>query len=174
MPIVKRLLLVLLIFVALAISAVALLGWLLPENHVVTRSVALAAPPDKVWQLISNVQQQPNWRKELKSVSMLPDLNGQPHWQENASMDAIPYVLTESDAPHRRVVKIAGKEFGGPDLGFGGTWTFDLVGSANATRLSITEQGAVQNIFFRFMSRYVFGYSATIDQYQADLAKAVT
>jgi hypothetical protein len=174
----KRLLLAVLILVVLAIGVVALLGWLLPEQHVVTRSVTVAASPEQVWQLITDVPGQTKWRKELKSVTMLPDYQPpnqppQPHWEERTGMGTIPYIATESDAPHQRVVKIAGPQYGGPDLGFGGTWTFDLHGSASSTKLSITEEGSIHNIFFRFLSRYVFGYATTIEQYEAQLAKAV-
>lgn len=175
----KRLLLAVLILFVLAIGVVALLGWLLPEQHVVSRSVTLAASPDQVWQRISDVQGQTKWRKELKSVTMLPDYQPpnqppQQHWQEQTSMGTIPYVATVSDPPHHREVRIAGAEMGGPDLGFSGTWTFDLHGSATSTKLNITEEGRVHNIFFRFLSRYVFGYATTIEQYEAQLAKAVS
>jgi uncharacterized membrane protein len=175
----KRLLLAVLVLFILVIGVAALLGWLLPEQHVVSRSVTLAASPEQVWQLISDVQDQPKWRKELKSVTMLPDYQPpnqppQQHWEEHAGMGTIPYVATVSDPPHHREVRIEGKDMGGRDLGFGGTWTFDLHGSATSTKLSITEQGSVHNIFFRFLSRYVFGYAGTIEQYEAQLAKAVS
>ena len=78
----KRLLLAVLVLFILVIGVAALLGWLLPEQHVVSRSVTLAASPEQVWQLISDVQDQPKWRKELKSVTMLPDYqppNQPPH-----------------------------------------------------------------------------------------------
>jgi uncharacterized membrane protein len=173
----KRLLLAVLIFLVLAMGVVALLGWLLPEQHVVSRSVTVAASPEQVWQLISDVPAQTKWRKELKSVTMLPDYQPpnqppQPHWEEHTSMGTIPYVATVSDPPHHREVRIAGPAMGSPDLGFGGTWTFDLHGSATSTRVNITEEGSVHNIFFRFLSRYIFGYATTIEQYEAQLAKA--
>ena len=34
---------------------------------------------------------------------------------------------------------------------------------------AITENGTVTNLFFRFMSRFVFGYTATIETYLVDL-----
>jgi len=40
-----------------------------------------------------------------------------------------------------------------------------------ATRLTITEDGEVSNVFFRFMSRFVFGHTATLDSYLAALTK---
>ena len=32
------------------------------------------------------------------------------------------------------------------------------------TRVTITENGEIYNVFFRFMARFVFGYTATMDR----------
>jgi hypothetical protein len=37
--------------------------------------------------------------------------------------------------------------------------------------VKITEKGEVSNVLFRFMSRYVFGHTSTIDSYLTALAK---
>jgi hypothetical protein len=37
--------------------------------------------------------------------------------------------------------------------------------------LTIREDGEVSNVIFRFMSRYVFGQTSTIDSYLTSLAK---
>jgi hypothetical protein len=39
------------------------------------------------------------------------------------------------------------------------------------TRVTIREDGEVSNVIFRFMSRYVFGQTATMDGYLNSLAK---
>jgi hypothetical protein len=56
-----------------------------------------------------------------------------------------------------------------PDLPFGGTWTYTLTPAGTGTRLQITEEGAVHNVLFRFVSRFVIGHTASIDRYLADL-----
>jgi hypothetical protein len=59
-----------------------------------------------------------------------------------------------------------------PDLPFGGTWTYELTPApGGGTRLAITERGNVKNVVFRFMSRYVFGYTATLDGFLRALGK---
>lgn len=40
----------------------------------------------------------------------------------------------------------------------------------SATTVTITENGEVSNILFRFMSRYIFGHTASIDTYLKALA----
>ena len=54
-------------------------------------------------------------------------------------------------------------------LPFGGTWTYRIVPAAAGSELTITEDGEVYNPIFRFMSRFVFGHTATIDGFLADL-----
>ncbi len=46
-------------------------------------------------------------------------------------------------------------------------------GDNTGTRLTITENGEVYNPIFRFMSRFVFGHTATMDQFLSDLKKRV-
>jgi uncharacterized protein YndB with AHSA1/START domain len=167
-PPTHRVLLVLLAIPLLAVAIVGIGGALLPQNHSVTRTIDLPAPPERVWELISNVQDQPRWRHDLKSVTMLPQIEGEEHWEEHASMGSIPYVLTENDLNRRRVIRIAD-----PNLSFGGTWTMTLAGAPAGSTLTITEDGVVHNVFFRFLGRFVFGFSGTIEQYEKDLAKAL-
>jgi hypothetical protein len=56
------------------------------------------------------------------------------------------------------------------DLGYSGSWTYELTSEQNATRLRITENGDVSNLLFRFMSRFVFGHTKTIETYLTDLS----
>jgi hypothetical protein len=83
-------------------------------------------------------------------------------------MGTIPQVLTENEPLTRRVVTIAD-----PSLPWGGSWTYELEPQGSQTQLTITEDGYVSNVFFRFMSRYVFGQASTLEQYESDLVKAM-
>lgn len=57
-----------------------------------------------------------------------------------------------------------------PKLPFGGSWTYriDPVGPGTS-ELTITEDGEVYNVIFRFMSRFVFGHHATMDAFIREL-----
>lgn len=72
----------------------------------------------------------------------------------------------ESDAPRRLVTQIAD-----PNLPFGGTWTTVITPADGESEVRITEGGEVRNPVFRFMSRFVFGLTATMDTYLRDLGK---
>jgi hypothetical protein len=57
------------------------------------------------------------------------------------------------------------------DLGYSGQWTYMFTPENGGTRVTIREDGEVSNVIFRFMSRYVFGQTATMDGYLNSLAK---
>jgi hypothetical protein len=57
------------------------------------------------------------------------------------------------------------------DLGYSGRWTYTFAQENGGTRMTIREDGEVSNVIFRFMSRYVFGHTATIDSYLTSLAR---
>jgi hypothetical protein len=76
------------------------------------------------------------------------------------------YELVEDDPGHTFVTRIAAQ-----NLGYSGSWTHEFEQVPDGTRLTITENGEVTNLFFRFMSRFVFGHTATIDSYLKSLHK---
>jgi hypothetical protein len=56
---------------------------------------------------------------------------------------------------------------------FGGTWTYRIAAAPGGSELTITEDGEVYNVIFRFMSRFVFGHSTTLDAYIENLQATV-
>jgi len=145
------------ILVVVVLLVVAI-GYALPKSHVASVSARYAAPPDALWTSLTDVAAFPQWRKELARVELLPDENGQRGWREHGKNDVITYRVVASDPPRRLVTRIADET-----LPFGGTWTYELAPAAGGTRLTITERGEVYNPIFRFMSRFVFGYTGTMD-----------
>jgi len=68
----------------------------------------------------------------------------------------VPLEIVERQAPARLVTRIE------PGHPFGGTWTYEIAGDGT---LTITERGEVYSPLFRFLSRFVFGQTATIDAF---------
>lgn len=52
---------------------------------------------------------------------------------------------------------------------FGGTWTYRIAPAPGGSELTITEDGEVYNVIFRFVSRFVIGHHATLDGYIRNL-----
>ena len=148
------------VFLALAglLILITLVGWLLPKAHTVTREARFRQPPEVIWKTIIDIDAMPAWRQGLKSVKRLPDKNGLPAWVETSDSGTIPFATVLAEPPAKLIVRIAD-----PQLPFGGTWTYEITPAPGGAALRIREDGEVYNPVFRFLARFVFGYSGTID-----------
>jgi len=151
---------------AVIILVVLVAGWSLPVKHTASRSKVLAAPPDAVWKVITDVDAFPQWRGDVTKVERLPDRNGHAAWIEDGKNDRLTFVVETSQPPRLLVTRIAD-----PTLPFGGTWTYELTPASGGTTLVITENGEIYNPIFRVMARFVFGYESTMDSYLEALHK---
>jgi uncharacterized protein YndB with AHSA1/START domain len=151
--------------VVAAILVVVIIGYLLPQNHVASLSARYAASPDAIWSSLTDVTSFPQWRPGVVRVDALPDENGQRGWREFQQHDAVSYRVIEADPPRKLVARIADK-----GLPYGGSWTYELVPDGSGTRLTITEHGEVYNPIFRFVSRFIIGYTGTMNGVMRALA----
>ena len=146
------------------VAVVMAIGAMLPVAHSATVRATYGAPPQRVWEAITSYEAFPQWRSGLERVESRTFGDGTRGWVEYGGEGALPMAIDRSE-PHRRlVVRIATDA-----LPFGGTWTYVLEDAAGGTQLTITEDGTVTNLLFRFMSRFVLGHTATMERYLADL-----
>jgi hypothetical protein len=145
---------------------ITVIGALLPRNHVATRIGRYRQPPETIWKAITDVDAMPSWREGLKSVEHLPDRNGLPAHLEITTNEKLPFETTEMIPLQKLVTRIAD-----PKLPFGGTWTLEIAPLVDGATLRITENGYVSNPFFRFMSKFVFSQTSTMEIYLKSLAK---
>src|ERR1044071_2250536 len=148
----KWLLIIAAVIVAL-IAIMYLVGLSLPVKHTATVEDTIPASLEQVWARITDVQNFPSWRKNLKTVELTNDTE----WVEVMRGDNIPMKITEQVLQKRLVGTINSK-----DLPFGGHWVYELQPAANGTQLRITENGEVYNPMFRFISKYIMGHSSTM------------
>ncbi len=143
-----------------------LIGTLLPRDHVATRMARYTQPPEAIWRAITEAEAIPSWRTGITAVKRMPEQNGMPGWVETSSFGEMPLRVTEMEAPRRLKMRIASDE-----LPFGGTWTYEIAPAEGGATLRITEDGFVKPALFRLMSLFIFGHTATIEQYLKDLGK---
>lgn len=147
------------------VAIVAVVGAFLPESHVASRTVKFNQPPEQVWEAIAGFASAPEWR-DFKSMEQLPDRHGNQVWRETSDFGPVTYEVTEFDPPWKMVTVIADE-----NLPFGGSWTYEVFSDGEGSTLTITENGEIYNLFFRFMARFLFGYTATIEGYLKALGK---
>lgn len=131
--------------IAALVAVVAIIGAMLPRDHVASRTLTTRRSAEELWALVSN-----------------------PAFAREATGQDVPVETIESTPPRTLVTKIAD-----PNQPFGGTWTFVITPTATGSTLTITENGWVSNVVFRFVSRFVMGHHATIDTYLRNVAQRI-
>jgi hypothetical protein len=154
------------VFLLASLLLVVLVGYALPRHHVAARAISLPQKPAEVFALISNFKDGPSWREGLQQVDLLPDRDGHLRFREKSNNGAITMEVVESIPPQRLVTRIDDK-----DVPFGGVWIFEVSPIPEGARLNITERGEVYNPVFRFVSRFILGYRATLDIYLKSVAR---
>ncbi|MBM3139451.1 MAG: hypothetical protein FJZ92_04350 [Chloroflexi bacterium] len=155
---------VVLVLVALVLTLPIAIGALLPRDHHVTRRIAIARPRAEVWARVADLERQPRWRRDLRSAIRVDDRDGHPTWVESGR-ETMTLETLEAEPPERLVRRIVP---GGTP--FGGRWTIALSDHDGVTEVAVTEDGEVYAPLFRFFSRFVLGYTRTIDGYLRMLA----
>lgn len=128
------------------VGVLALVGYFLPVAHQASRSLEIERPPDAVFALLSDVD---NYRS----------------WWDGADVKS---EVIERVPPSRIVTRIVG------ETQFGGTWTIEIAPTAAGSLVIITERGEVYNAVFRTLSKFVFGYTSTMDACLAAASKKLT
>lgn len=163
-----RLLVRLALIVVAAGIVITGLGWLLPPGHQATVSASLPATPTEVFRYIAEVERYPEWRPDVSEVEMLEPAEGLRRFREHGEFGPIVFRIERVDAPTFMQTRIDD-----PTQPFGGTWTYALVPNEGGTLLTITEDGEVYNPLFRFLSRFVFSQTATMEAFVEDLRSAL-
>ena len=147
----------------LLVGLVATVGAMLPLRHHATRRARFRVSPDAMYAVIAGP---PDWRTGVKSFGILPERDGRKRWwEEDTHRQKITFELVEDKPPERIAVRIADR-----GLPFGGTWTFEIAPApGGGSDVRIHENGEVYNVIFRFLARFVFGYTASIEGYLRDL-----
>ena len=148
--------------VLLLVGVMALIGSMLPKAHVASRSILLHRSPQDVYAVVRDFGSAPNWRADVKRIEVETPV----YFREEGKNGTVNYELVEDVPAQRMVTRIRDT-----DLGYSGQWTYTFTPENGGTRVTIREDGEVSNVIFRFMSRYIFGQTSTIDAYLTSLAK---
>lgn len=141
------------------VLAPLVIGSLLPREHSATSSIELEAPPERVFALITDVENYTVWRTGVTSVELL---ESEPlRFREHGSWGDVTFEEVERHEPEEIVIRIADE-----GMPYGGKWTYDIEPSGNdGCTLTITEDGFIDSAYYRFMARFMFGYTSTIETY---------
>jgi hypothetical protein len=147
----------------LLVAAMAMVGAMLPRDHHISRKARFHVAPDALFAVLAGP---PDWRTGVKAYGVLPDRDGRKRWwEEDTHGHKIAFELVEANPPERLVTRIAQA-----GLPFGGGWTFEISPLAGGgAELRIREDGEISNPIFRFIARFLFGYTGSIETYLRDM-----
>jgi hypothetical protein len=149
----------------LLIIVLVIVGSIIPKRHTASRSAMFRATPDRLYDLISGPQ---TWRPDVARSETFSDATGHELERETSrGGQTIVYQVANRVPPLSLTRRIASE-----DLPYSGTWTYSLQAQGNGTLVQITEDGEVSNPLFRFVSRFIIGYTRTMDQYLQALGNA--
>ena len=152
--------------IAALIIIVVIAGAMLPVTHSATRSVVLAKPPQDVWFAITDYPTHPSWRTSVKRIERQPDQNGHSVWLEDYGDFTLSFETMVNQPPFRLVRRIVSNT-----APFMGQWEYQLSPEPSGTRVVIVETGQVPNPIFRFVSRFIIGHHASLDEYLIALGR---
>jgi uncharacterized protein YndB with AHSA1/START domain len=141
-----------------------LVGAFMPREHVAASFITLRQPPDSVWQVVRDLGAAPEWWSGLESSqrASLESEGGQERWiQKMKSGSELPILVVREDPPRLLVTRIDVPD----DATFGGTWTYEIEPADGGSRVTVTENGFINNLLFRFLSNTVLGMHGTMDAY---------
>lgn len=151
------------------VALVALIGAMLPRDHVAAATARIAAKPADVWTTITTPAAFPEWRSDVKRVELLQSSGAGQSWREYGSNGTLTFAVDAWEPPTRFVGRITDK-----GLPFGGSWEYRVEPDGpTGSRVTITEHGSIYNPIFRFVSRFMMGYTATMKSYLHALARRV-
>ena len=155
------------IALAAIVSGIYLLGINLPEQHSAELSADIAgARPEQVMDLIRDAAHYGRWRPGVTVTQVSRDASGL-RFRESGPDGNLSYRQTESGS-------VIINEITGKDLPFGGKWTISVSPTPAGSHVRIREDGFVRPPLFRFMARFVFGYTRSMHKFLAQLAAAAS
>lgn len=148
-----------------------IIGLLLPRGHIAARTARFKRPLLEVWQAITDHENEPSWRTDLKSKKRVADIHGHPVWLEvHQRGDNLTLETVLSQPPRDGRARFVGR-IADDKLPFSGTWTYELKSEGDdACTVTITEDGEVHNPVFRFIAYFIMSNTSTIEKYLKMLA----
>lgn len=151
---------------AALIALLWLIGSRLPRSHHATSRIRLTQPPEAVWPVVRSLETVSGWWPEVKRSVRLADQAGLQRYQHTLDNFAMILLVTEDQPPQLLRTTIDSP----PGAPFGGSWIYDLTPSGTGTVIQVTEEGWIDNPFFRLMAG-IMGFHRTLDSYLTALAK---
>ncbi len=156
------------IYGVLGVLAVAVLGGIawamtLPAETTASRSTRIAAPIDKVFGLVTDIDGQAGWRRDVERVEIV---DAGASWTEHTTRGMAIDFREERKEPGLYAISFTSPQ------GFSGRWEGRFAPDGDGTAVDITETVRTDGFVARVMGRLFAPPGAHIDLYLGDLKDA--
>jgi uncharacterized protein YndB with AHSA1/START domain len=154
------------------------IGLIAPATHHGSETIRLSVPPERVWELLTDIEGIPQRRPEITTIEII-GINDQGYkmWRENTDRSGfINFEITEEVSQEKVVMHMNNASFG-----MTGQWVYELkpsvvpaavLGEEIGTDLTITEDSTTNNLFVRALMTIV-GRNSNIKEEFKSLKKVL-
>lgn len=155
--------------ILLFIAVILLIGWLSPKTYKGRIKADIPASPDRVFDILADIESLPMRRKEIEKIEMLaPTGEGRKHWREIAKMGGFAEFETIAEKQGELIeVKMVRSSFG-----LSGKWKYTLEETDNGCSIHIEEESRSEKLLIRSLM-VLAGRKATLKQEIHNLKKAL-
>ncbi|MFY7787523.1 MAG: hypothetical protein ACOVQA_06580 [Thermoflexibacteraceae bacterium] len=142
------------------IAVVFVVGLLLPKERIFVKAATLKSSPQKIFQLVTEVQHQATWRSDIQTIQIIDENT----WTE-VPKKGTPITFRTKQKIDNQLFEI---EIIAPK-NFTGTWIGTFEGTPQGTKIVFKEVITIENPFFRVLSSIFVDLDKTMEIYIADL-----
>lgn len=154
-----------LIILIIIILLPLIVGFFLPQRNSYIRTAILKSSPQEIWDVISNMEAQIEWRDDLKAIHMISVKNGEEKWTEIPKGGrSISFQIKTYQPPNRLDIEII-------DSAFKGYWEGRIMETATGTKVEFKEIVDIRNPYFRVISYLFVDLGKVMDLYMTNLKK---
>lgn len=174
--------LLLILIIPLALYTV---GFCLPSEHIVTRTIKYSTTAEILWAILTSVEDYPAWRSHVDQIHVDDEENELNKYEETTRTTFIEFDIQKDkrtivthieQEPERKLLRVLEEKsnFGSSSI-FTGSWTLTIepVQGERAVTLKITEQGHIKKPMVRVSHKLLFGHHRRIDRFLKDLGKEI-
>lgn len=152
-----------LIIIAVIIILPLAVGMLLPSKRVFTKTAEFKSSPQQIWDIITNIKGQEQWRSDVKSIEIISTKKGAEKWTEIPKKGRpITFQVKTYQEPNRYDIEIV-------DTSISGYWEGRIKEVNGTTKVECKEIIHVNNPYFRIVSYLFVDLNEIMDIYMANL-----
>lgn len=154
------------------VALVAVVGLFLPRTHLAASRARYRASAGALWATLADFRAWPAWGPGVRSMEPDGERDGAPVWVMKSGHGSMRSRVLEMRAPADGEPGRLVTEIDDDSLPYGGSWTWTVAERDGGSEVTITEDGFIENVVFRALARFVFGYTATQRRFLVALGEA--